>query len=265
MMRKWLMVVGVLLALVLMLAACGGDSKDDKPGGGDVPPGVDPDATEEVFEGYDLLPIEPGLKMQSGLTMRTYSLGKLNDIVYFYGEVQNDTGQTLHQVESYLYLVDAENFRYEETTASSMLIDIPPGQVFYIGGDFTTSDAYADAQIWVRYETGEVLTGLQGYFNLPVTVDSRGPSEGIAYLVSGTAQNTSGQVLRYPVIDVALIGPDDNLVGLAHGTLATTTTDGTWPAGETAAWNAAFGFMSVPPESVVDVRVSVSGYAVVDE
>ena len=82
------------------------------------------------------------------------------------------------------------------------------------------------------------------------------------YTVSGTAQNTTQDDLYFPVIDVALIGPDDDLVGLAHAVLFTGRDDGVWPAGAEAPFEAQFSFLSVGPELVSEVRISAVGYLV---
>ena len=251
-MRRWVLLIGLVLAL--LLAAC--DGGDDETPQDEV---VEPEATEVLQEAVDLLPIEPGLKMQTGLTMLNHSLGKRGDIGYFYGEVRNDTGKQLHAIESFVYAVDELGYEIGIHVADSLMTEIPPGQVFYVGRDFTTSEDFADAQIWVRYLEGEAV--VDGFFNLPATVEYHGLAENMEYVVRGTVQNTSGQTLNYYVVDVVLIGPDENLVGLSRGVLTLSAADGSWQPGENAAFEAPFFFTAVEPDLVQDVRVAAAGYA----
>lgn len=258
-MRKWVLYMG----LVVILAACnGGDKKDDDtndqpPAGGDA---SQADATEDPFDSsFEQIPIEPGLKVQNGLTLLTYSLGMREGVAYFYGEVRNDTGESLRRVECWVYPVDADGYQLGNVNAEPLVVDIPAGQTVYVGRDYNIGDVYADAQVWLRYEKGEPQ--FQGFYGLPVTISYRGlGAEGMAYVVRGTAENTTGQDLQFHVIDVALIGPDENLVGLARGVLSTSAANGVWPAGETAEWEAPFFFTAVEPDQVRDVRVSAVGY-----
>lgn len=247
--RLWLLFV-VLLALV----ACQADNKPDSTATPEVTP-VTPEATTAVIE---LVPLTPGLKVRDGLTVLTHSEGIREGTVYFFAEVRNDSGQFLSQIDALIYPLDADHLKLGQVSAAPLMTDIPPGQVFYAGTAFAAPETYADMQRWLWYTPAEQPT-LRGRFGLPVTVETRRADENRIYMVSGTAQNDSGVDLYYPLIDVALIGPDDDLVGLAHAAVSTER-EGVWPAGTPAQFTATFRFLAVPPEQVTDVRVLAAGY-----
>lgn len=250
--------IALILTLILALAACGGDDGDDDAPPASPAPTTDPDATEEVDEGYEFVPLEPGLKLFSGLTMLNHMLGARDNTGYFYGEVRNDTGKMLRLVEGWIYTLDADGYELDAVRVETLLVDISPGTTFLIGTQFFVPEEYADAQVWVIYEEGDQQ--FEGYYDLPHTVTYHGPAEGVLYEARGTAENTSGVDLSFPVVDVALLGPDDTLVGLAHGVIATSAGNATWPAGETADWQAFFSFAAVDPDLITGVRVYISGY-----
>ena len=251
----------LILALGLALAACGGKKEKERPAGGEAT-ATSPAATEEVTDaGYELVPREPGLQLRKGLVLITHSEGVREGTAYYYAQVRNDSGQTLSQVDVVIYPLDSENFELESITGSSMLTDIPPGQTFYVGREFPVPPGFADSQRFVWY-TPTAEPAYRGFFDLAATVDFHGMIEGGVYAARGTAQNTSGQDLLFPVIDVALIGPDDNLVGLSHGVLKTSAPGGRWAAGETAAFEALFAFIAGEPDQVTGVQVAAAGYAV---
>jgi hypothetical protein len=247
--RLWL-----LFALLLALVACQGGDKPDSTATPEVTP-VTPEATSAVIEP---VPLTPGLKVRDGLTVLAHSEGVREGTVYFFAEVRNDSGQYLSQVDAIIYPLDADNLKLGQVSAAPLMTDIPPGQVFYAGATFTAPAAYADTQRWLWYTPARQPT-LRGHFGLPVTVTTRGTDENGLYRVSGTAQNDSGVDLYYPLIDVALIGPDDNLVGVTHAAVSTER-EGVWPAGTQAQFTATFRFLEVPPEQVTDVRALAVGY-----
>jgi hypothetical protein len=252
----WGLILILVAALALALAACDGD--EDQPDD-EVDEVVEPDATEEVREGFELLPFEPGLKMQKGLTMLNYSLGDYQGTAYFYGEVRNDTGERLGRAESLIYALDELNYEVGSYMADPLVTEIPPGQVFYVGKEFPAPEGFMDAQVWVTYLPGEPQ--FDSFFDLPATVSYHGPTTGMAYVVRGTVENNTARALLFNVVDVVLIGPDDNLVGLSRGILSTSAGDGTFPAGEIASFEAPFFFVAADPETVTDVRLGTAGYA----
>lgn len=254
-MRNWL---PLLLILALTLAACG-DEPAPPPRPTDTPPGID--ATGEPENAFELEPLVPGLRVRNGLTVLTHSEGVREGTGYFFAEVRNDSGQLLSQVDAVIYALDEDGLKLDEIAANPLLTDIPPGQVFYAGQSFAPPDGYADTQRWLWYTPADEPR-LQGVFNLPASVTSQGTSESGLYTVSGTAQNTADADLYFPVIDVALIGADEDLVGLAHAVLVTGRDDGVWPAGAEASFEAQFSFISVGPELISGVRISAVGYLV---
>ena len=199
--------------------------------------------------------------MRSGLTVVRRSEGVRDDTGYFYAEVRNDTEEYLEYVDTILYLLDAENYPLSEVDGNSLLTDIPPGQTFYVGTSFSAPEGFADSKRWIWYSTTEEPT-LEGYFDLPATVETQNIVEGGYYAVRGTTENTSGVTLAFPVINVILIGPDDNLVGMDYAVVRLDAPDGTWAPGEQAAFEVIVGFVAVEPELVTDVIVMASGYAV---
>jgi hypothetical protein len=252
--------LGIALVLVLAVAACGDDDETVPPGdGAPTAEGQDVAATEEVAEPMEFVPLEPGVNVQAGLTLLTYSVGIEEGTGYFFGEVRNDTGENLRQVYAVLYPLDAENYPTTTIPTDSLLTDIPPSQTIVLSRTFSAPENVVDAQVWVRHETGDPM--LQGYFDLPGTVEANGSDPAAAYLVQGTAENTSGVDLTYPVVDVILIGPDDNLIGVAHGVFTGGVQDGVWPAGETVAFDARFDFVLSDIAQVRDVRIAAAGYA----
>jgi len=261
-MRRWAL-LGIALVLALALAACGGDDEQDdtqpQDGGAPTAEGPDAAATEEANDPIELVPREPGMNVQTGLTLVTYSVGVEEGTGYFFGEVRNDTGQSLRQIYATLYPLDGENYPLDTLQADSLLADIPPGQTIYLARTYPAPENATDAQVWVRYETGD--PALQGYFDLPGTVDANGSDPAAAYLVQGTAENTSGVDLTFPVVDAVLIGPDDNLIGVAHGVITGGVQDGVWPAGETVTFEARFDYVLGDIAQVRDVRIAAAGYA----
>lgn len=254
-MRNWL---PLLLILALTLAACG-DEPAPPPAPTDTPPAVD--TTAEPQSAFELEPLVPGLRVRNGLTVLAHSEGVREGTGYFFAEVRNDSDQWLSQVDAVIYALDQDGLKLDEISANPLLTDLPPGQVFYVGQSFPLPDGYADTQRWLWY-TPTDEPRLQGVFNLPASVTSQSIGENGLYTVSGTAQNTTEDDLYFPVIDVALIGPDDDLVGLAHAVLFTGRDDGVWPAGAEAPFEAQFSFLSVGPELVSEVRISAVGYLV---
>jgi len=265
-MRKW-----AILALVvaLMLAACNGDEDKDTDQGDNNAPSNSSNAvpmpgtgTEEAEAGVDTTVYEPGVDAQTGLTVLTHSVYSREGTAHVFAQVQNDSGQTLNRVESYVYALDAQGFPLGSSlNASPLITDIPPGQVFYVGLDFPAGEEFSDVRLWIQYETGQP-SALTPAFNLPVTIDSQGAAENGVYTVRGAAQNTSPQNLMFPVVDVALIGPDNELVGFAHAVITGGLgEDGTWAAGAAITFEAAFNFIAVEPGLVQEAAVLAVGYA----
>ncbi len=247
--RLWL-----LLVVVLALGACQGD---DTLTVTETPP-VTPVTPEAVPAAIELVPLTPGLKQRDGLTVLAHSEGVREGMAYFFAEVRNDSGYYLSQVDALIYPLDANHFKLGQVSAAPLMTDIPPGQVFYVGATFAAPAAYADTQRWLWYTPAEQPT-LRGHFGLPVVVETRGVDENGLYVVSGTAQNDSGVDLYYPLIDVALIGPDDNLVGVTHAAVSTER-EGLWPAGTQARFTARFYFLPVLAEQVTGARALAAGY-----
>lgn len=259
MMRRWAL-WAIALALVLVAAACGNDDKKDLPGGG-TPTAEEPDAaaTQEANDAVELIPREPGNNVQAGLTLVTYSVGIEDGTLYFFGEVRNDTGQLARQIYATIYLLDGENYTIETIQAESLLTDIPPGQTVYLASVSPAPENAADTQVWIRYQAGD--PALHGYFDLPAEVEASGSDPAAVYLVRGTAENTSGVDLTFPVVDVVLIGPDENLIGVASGVFTGGVQDGVWPTGETASFEARFDFVLGDIAQVREIRIAATGYA----
>jgi hypothetical protein len=263
-MRKW-MLWGIVLALAL--TACGGKKEKKEPA---LTPSPTPLVTEEPGSGTGLEPstyavYTPGLQVKAGLTLVTYSLYSQAGTTYFWGEVRNDTGQTVSRITSSLYPLDSEGVSLSDNLidASALVTDIPPGQTVFVAAEFPTPDQFAGTAIWVQYETG-APGALLGFYNLPVTIDSQGPGEVMGYTVTGTIQNNSGKdlLVHSSVVDVALIGPDDRLVGFTRAIITPGSADGQWAAGQAAAFEALFAFTAVEADQIKEVRVSAVGYAV---
>ncbi len=244
----------VLLGVVLILVACQGE---DRPAPTETPSNT-PVPTEEEAASVELVPLTPGLKQRDGLTVLAHSEGVSGGTVYFFAEVRNDSGQYLSQIDALIYPLDADNLKLGQVSAAPLMTDIPPSQVFYVGAAFAAPEGYADTQRWLWYTPAEQPT-LRGHFGLPVIIETRGVDENGLYVVSGTAQNDSGVDLYYPLVDVALIGPDDDLVGVTHAAVSTER-EGVWPAGTTAHFTALFRFLVGSPEQVTDARALAAGY-----
>ncbi len=262
-MRRWVLLVGITLALSLALAACGGDKDkqdDNQPATPETTIAPEGDATEEPSSDVLAQPVEPGLQVRGGLTVLRQSEGVRQNTGYFYAEVRNDSESTLAQVDAVLYLLDAGHYPVGEATANPLLTDIPPGQTFYVGTTFNPPEGYVDSKRWIWYSPTEEPS-LHGYFDLPAAVTSQAVVGEGHYAVHGTAENTSGVTLAFPVIDVVLIGPDDNLVGLDHAVIKLSAPNGTWAPGEQADFEVIVGFIAVEPELVTGVLVKASGYA----
>lgn len=242
----------LLLVLVLVLAACQGDSKPAPP---TTPPST-PVTPEDA--GVELMPLTPGLKVREGLTVLAHNEGVQQDTAFFFAEVRNDSGQYLSQVDAVIYPLDANNLKLGQVSAAPLMTDIPPGQVFYVGAVFAPPADYTDSQRWLWYTPAERPT-LRGHFDLPVTIEAQGSAENGLYVISGTAQNISDADLHYPLVDVALIGPDDDLVGLTHAAVITER-EGVWPAGTAARFTATFPFVAVTPELITGARILAAGY-----
>lgn len=263
-MRKRALLIGVL---VLVLAACGGNdgnNDNESPAGNDsVQATPSPDATEPVSDSVEISQYEPGVYTQSGLTVLRHKVFSQDEVTYVIGEVRNDTSQMLAIGAAYVIPLDANGFTLgPAVSASSLLTNIPPGQVYYVAANFPTPADFGETAIWVQNEPADMMP-LTGYFELPATIESQGMAEGI-YTIRGTVQNTSDQPLYFPVIDVVLIGPDDDLVGFSHGRLTTADPGAAWPAGESVPFEAQFVGLAVPPEQVTNVRVLAVGYALVE-
>ncbi|MBN1678748.1 MAG: hypothetical protein JW966_00555 [Anaerolineae bacterium] len=259
--KRTYLVLILLLALVLLLAACGGgdDEKSDSDEAPDGDTAVDggppPEATEELGESIDFTAAEPGLDLQSGLTEVLSAYGEQDGTAYFFAEIRNDTGLNLHEITSIVKALDDVFYPLTTVDANPLLVDVPPGQTFTLGVTYAAPEGYTDQSIWVVYTTEEPT--FEGYFDLPVTIDASGPQGERGYTVRGTVQNPTDIDLVFPVVDVMLIGPDDNLVGYVHAVVA----DKMWPVGGSGTFEANVPFVAGSPERVVDVRVYATGYA----
>ena len=258
-MRKW-MLWGVVLVLLLALSACGGDKKE--PAGEPATPTPALDATPTgAAPSLGFTNETPGLQVRQGLTVVRESAGAHGETVYFFAEVRNDSGQVLAQVDSTLYALDSYGARLSAFPANPLLTNIPAGATFFVGGSFPKPDMYSDSLRWIWY-TPAAQAGLIAVFDLPTTITAQTVTEAGLYKVSGTATNTSGQELVFPLIDVVAIGPDDDLAGLAHAAATTSSPDQRWAAGETLTFETQFSFLTVPVEQVTDVVIAAVGYAI---
>ncbi len=246
-----------LIILALALSACGKDKKDNQPKA--TPAGPDAESTPEVEPGYEIGVFEPVLKVRNGMTLLSQNDGVVEGTGFFYGEVRNDSGSYFGQVDAQLYLLSTDGVKIDEISVGPALTDIPVGQTFFVGGEFTVPARYANSQRWVWYDPTD-KPSLTAFFGLPYTIEFQAKTEGVPFLVRGTATNNTAQTLLFPVIDVMLFSGDGKPVGLAHAVLHVSAYDGTWPAGETAPFEAAFGFVAVDPALVTQVKVSAVGY-----
>jgi hypothetical protein len=256
--RYW--ALGVII-LALALAACGKDKKDNKP---QATPGPDAESTQEVDPGYEIGVFQPGLKVRNGMTLLSHNEGVINGTGFFYGEVRNDSASYFGQVDAQVYLLTAEGTKIDEISVGPALTDIPVGQVFFVGGQFTAPEKFVDSQRWVWYDPID-KPSLTAYFGLPYTIEFQAKTEGVPFLVRGTVTNNTPKTLLFPVIDVMLVSGDGKPVGLTHAVLHVSAFDGTWPAGETAPFEAAFGFVAVDAAQVTQIKVSAVGYTMLDQ
>jgi hypothetical protein len=256
--RLWALWIAAGL-IVLLLAACNGDDKKDQKDT-DNPNVVPPDSTEEVGPPpVEVGKITPGLKVRSGLTVVSLNEGIENGTLYFYAEMRNDTDQYFKVVEAFLYLLNEQSVQIDTVPMTTLLTDIPPGQIFYVGRELPVPEKYADAQRWLWYDPVEEPS-LTAYFALPATVEFQGAVEGAAYLVRGQTENNTGKELAFPIIDVVLFNSEGKPIGLTHGVIQVSRADGMWPAGEVAPFEAAFAFVAGGGEQVTQVKVLSAGY-----
>lgn len=255
--RHW-----VLWVMILALAACSNDKKDDKSNA--TPDEPQAESTQEVEPAYEIGVLQPGLKTRSGMTLLSHNEGMVNGTGYFYGEVRNDSDAYFGQVDAQVYLLTADGVQFDEVSVGPALTDIPAGQVFFVGGEFAVSDKFADSQRWVWYDPID-KPSLTAFFGLPYTIEYQGKAENAAYAVRGSATNNTSKTLAFPVIDVMLFSGDGKPVGLAHAVLHVSAYDGTWPAGETASFEAYYGFVAVDPSLVTQVKVSAVGYTMLGQ
>jgi hypothetical protein len=263
-MRKWMLlsIVLVLAGTGVALTACGGEkSKAHGSEEGLVPVSL-VQATEVPTPGSEFEPLTPGLIMRKGLTMLSQSEGTHNGTYYFYGEVRNDTTQYLTQVETYIYPLDYFGYQLDTIPASPLVTDIPPGQTFYVGRDFTPPPGYVSTQRWVWFDTSTAQPHFKGYFNLPTTVTFKGTDPKAVYVVRGTATNNTGKTLAFPVVDVVLTKSGGAPVGLTHAVVKTSMPNGLWSPGEVATYEATFRFVAVDPPWITGVKVSATGYTI---
>jgi len=256
----------LLLVLVLALAACGDDDKkdeDQKPTSTAAPaatPLPEAEGTEPVETGGDYSVFTPGIMDPvGGVSLQRYSQGETDDTIYFFAEVRNDSPDPLRLMELTIYMLDAQGYRFNGSTPSSLLAeDIPAGQVVYLGTTFQKTPDYADMQVWVTGSPVAEASAYKGYYNLPATIDYQGPgSDGIPYTVRGTVQNNTDRELLLIVINLGLIGPDDNLVGVAN----TQTMTGTIAPGASAPFEVMFPFLAAESTQITDVKVVAAGYS----
>lgn len=253
--RHWALWVMIPI-LVLALAACGKDKKNT-PKGNPTQPAAE--STEQLTPGYTIGTFQPLLRARTGLTLVSSNDGVVNGTFFFYAECRNDTQNYFSQIDAHVYPLSAEGVQLDDMAVSPAVTDIPPGQSFFVGGSFPVPAKFAGSQRWVWFESAP-KPSLDAHFNLPTTTTFQGASSGMAYLVRGTATNNSNKVLLFPVIDVMLFTADGKPVGLTHAVLHVSAADGTWPAGETAQFEAAFGFVAVDASQVTQVKVSAVGY-----
>lgn len=282
------------LALGLGLAACGGGEPSptsDQPAADGAPPATatvpaaapaasvstpraaeaaapDAAATDSAEPAADDPALDftvytPGLRARSGLTIVRSTQRAAGGTGAFFAEVRNDSGALLRSVSGSLDLLDAQNLRLGTIPLSVLLNDIPPGRSFYVGEAFAAPAGYVDAAIWLSYETAEAPS-LAAFYDLPVTIESQGPGEEVAYLVRGTVENTTGRDLMFWVVTLVALDADDQIIGLAHAVVTPGTANRLWPAGAAAAFEAPFGLLAAEVAEVASVRASTAGYALLD-
>ncbi len=254
----------LFVTLLVALAACGGQSEETPP-----PPSVTaapptqpaaessttPHPTDLPAVAADLL--EPALVVRDGLTVLSENSGALNNTVYFFAAVRNDTDQTLSNVDVVITMLAADGFQLGQFTAPPSITDIPPGQTFYVGGWAAKPDEYTGAERRIWYETG--TPRFSGHFGLPAEVSEQGPDDAGGYVVRGTVTNNSEDTLIMPVVTVALVGPDEKIVGLTNAVLQLPNADGTWSPQTQAPFEARFTFVAGDTQNV-EPRVLAVGY-----
>ncbi len=251
-------------ALIATLAACGGKTEETPP-----PPSVTPaPPTQPVAESSTTphptdLPaietdmLEPALLVRDGLTVLSENSGAVNDTVYFFAALRNDTDQTLSSVDVVITMLASDGFQLGQFTAPPPITDIPPGQAFYVGGWAAKPDEYTGAERRIWYETG--TPRFVGRFGLPAEVDEQGPDEDGGYVVRGTVTNNSEDTLMMPVVTVALLGADGKMIGLTNAVLQLPNADGTWPPQAQVPFEARFTFVAGETQNA-EARVLAVGY-----
>ena len=252
-------------ALLVVLAACGGKAEETPP-----PPSTTPvpSTAQPVAESsttphptdlpaVELTLLEPALIVRDGLTVLSENSGALNDTVYFFAALRNDTDQTLNRVDVTVTMLAADGFQLGQFTAPPPITDIPPGQAFYVGGWAAKPNEYAGAERRIWYETG--TPRFVGHFGLPAEVSEQAPDENGGYLVRGTVTNDSADTLVMPVVTVALVGADEKVIGLTNAALQLPSADGTWPAGTSADFEARFTFVAGDTQNA-EAHVFAVGY-----
>ena len=217
-----------------------------------------PEGTALFDEPITISTYEPGTQVQSGLTLLSSNVGMRDGQAYFYAMVRNDSSNLISQVRVLLHALDDTNYVVAEYQELALVTDIPPGQVITVGGSYAVPEQAVESANFVLYETE--AQAYQGFFDLPVTVTFQGAGEMAAYVVRGTVDNTAGQTLYFPVIDVLLLGPDDQPVGLAHGVVMSQPPAAAWGAGVSAEFEAAFDFTVLDAQMIREVQVLAVGY-----
>ncbi len=262
---RHLYALALLVVLLAVLAACGGKSEETPP-----PPSVTPaQTTQPVAESsttplptdlpaIELTLLEPQLIVRDGLTVLSENSGAVDDTVYFFAAMRNDTANPLNRVDVTITMLASDGFQLGQFTAPPPITDIPPGQTFYVGGWATKPNEYAGTERRIWYENNGTQQ-FTGHFGLPAEITEQTPDENGGYVVRGTVTNDSADPLIMPVVTVALVGADEKVIALTNAVLQLPNADGTWPPGAQASFEARFTFIAGDAQEA-EARVFATGY-----
>lgn len=216
------------------------------------------DAGDESAPGLDLSTYTPGVFPQDGLTVISHRIDWRAGTAYIYAQVRNDSPNALGRLDVWVDPLDRDGYLLgERVKIDSLFTDIPPGETFSIGREFSAPETFADAALWIRYEISP--SGFSAFFDLPVTVEDPVPGENVALQVSGTVTNDTILDLPFLAIGVALLDNSGQIVGFAYAF----PDSGGNPvlAGDSTGFTAEFPSLPVAVDVVDQVQVLAAGYA----